>query len=449
MSVSRERPVVDLAVLVSSFPSLSQTFILHELIDLERRGVRLHLFALRRSAQQHLPHTSLSRLRATPEYLLDPLFAPSWREVRKAHVSLLARDPARYARALRRIRSSPDYVFPQHDVTPRLARASHLGRAALLAQRLGELRSPPLYVHFAHRPVTVGRFAASLAGVDYGFFGHARDIWQTPRAELAAKVHDAAVVFTCTAEAHAYLEDLAAGETPVRLAYHGVALQPVTRTRAGNAAPVVFALGRLVEKKGFSSLLRATALLKGRGLAFRVRIGGDGPEWPYLQRLAHELGIASRVSFLGPLDETEAEAEYARAAVFVLPCRKLANGDQDGLPNTILEAMAHGLPVVSTALPAVREAVEDQSCGLLAPPDDDVALAQALERLLRDRELRARLGASARACVAARFDRARTLAAVPAGLAEAGLLPDFARPAPPHPDDSRVVRLRRDALTKT
>jgi colanic acid/amylovoran biosynthesis glycosyltransferase len=189
-------------------------------------------------------------------------------------------------------------------------------------------------------------------------------------------------------------------------------------------------------------------LLKERGLAFRVRIGGDGPEWPHLQRLAHELGIASRVSFLGPLDETEAEAEYARAAVFVLPCRKLANGDQDGLPNTILEAMAHGLPVVSTALPAVQEAVDHESCGLLVPPDDDVALARALEHLLRDGELRARLGSAARACVAARFDRSRTLAAVSSGLAEAGLLPAVDRLAP-RADDSRAFRLRSDALTKT
>jgi glycosyltransferase involved in cell wall biosynthesis len=445
---SRRERAADLAVLVSSFPSLSQTFVLHELLDLERRGVRLHLFALSR-AQDRIRHASLDRLRAVPEYLPDPLVSPCGSSVPRAHAALLARDPAGYVGAVRRIRSAPDYRAPQLDVTRALGRMSYVGRAGLLAQRLVELGSPPLHVHFAHHPVSVGRFAASLAGVRYGFFGHARDVWQTPREELAAKVRDAAVVFTCTAEAHAYLEQLAEGATPVRLAYHGAEVQPVIRRNPGNATPVVLAVGRLVKKKGFASLLRATALLQSRGLAFRVRIGGAGPEWPHLQRLAHELGIASMVAFLGPLDETEADAEYASADVFALPSRKLPDGDQDGLPNALVEAMAHGLPVVSTALPAIQEAVEDEISGFLVRPDDDVALAQALASLIRDSELRGRLGRRGRASVAARFDRTRTLAAVSAGLAEVGFLPAPARVALPRPDDTHVVRRRSDALTTT
>ncbi|TML03351.1 MAG: glycosyltransferase family 4 protein, partial [Actinobacteria bacterium] len=150
------------------------------------------------------------------------------------------------------------------------------------------------------------------------------------------------------------------------------------------------------------------------------------PEWARLQRLVHELGVAERVAFLGPLMEPEVRAEYRRAAVFALPCRVLENGDRDGLPNVIVEAMAHGLPVASTTLAGVREAVVDGECGLLVPPGDEFGLADALLRLLSDAALRSHLGAQARRRVASRFERGANLPAVHAALADGGLIPSSA-----------------------
>src|SRR5262249_53513514 len=146
-----------------------------------------------------------------------------------------------------------------------------------------------------------------------------------------------------------------------------------------------------------------------------------------LQRLAHELGVADRVTFLGPLTESEVRMEYRRATAFALPCQQLPNGDRDGLPNVLLEAMAHGLPVVSTTLAGVREAVVDRESGLLVAPRDEVGLAEALGRLFSDTALRVRLGARARQRVAERFDRRATLPAVHAALTSAGLIPALAR----------------------
>jgi glycosyltransferase involved in cell wall biosynthesis len=294
--------------------------------------------------------------------------------------------------------------------------------AALLAHRIVRLGSPPLYIHFAHKPATIGRFASLLAGVPYALSAHAKDIWLTPEADLARKVRDASVVLTCTEQGRAQLARLADGRTPVHLAYHGVEVKGRTRSSHREGSVRILAVGRLVEKKGHETLLLAAALLRDRGLEFRLRLAGEGPEWSRLQRLVHELRLGDRVAFLGPLSEGEVRAEYEQADMFALPCRKLANGDQDGLPNVILEAMAHGLPVVGTRLDGIVEAIIDGDSGLLSDQDDPEAFAGQLGRLIEDAELRERIGEAGRSRVAEYFERSASLPRVVDALADAGII---------------------------
>ena len=410
---SARRGDVDLVVLVNGFPRLSETFVLHELLDLERRGLRLHVVALRRP-EEVVQHEALRNLRAPVEYFGDGTPWSQRLAVRTAHAALLLRRGTSYLDGLADVVRAPDF-----------SRAA-LGGAAVLAHRLLRLGSPPLYVHFAHKPGTYGRFAARLAGVPYALSAHAKDVWLTGPEELRAKAREAATVLTCTEEVRAHIRELADGATQVHRIYHGVEVPGSAPMVDGNATPVILAVARLVEKKGLETLVRAAALLRLQGADFRVRIAGEGPEWARLQRLVHELGVADRVAFLGPLMEVEVRAEYRRAAVFALPCRVLENGDRDGLPNAVVEAMAHGLPVASTTLAGVREAVVDGECGLLVPPGDELGLAGALQRLLSDGALRSRLGAQARRRVASRFERGANLPAVHAALAAAGLIPRMA-----------------------
>lgn len=397
-------------VLVNGFPRLSETFVLHEVLDLERRGLRLQIVALKRP-EEMLQHETLRNLRAHVEYLSDGTPGSRRLAVRTAHAALLLRRGASYLDGLADVARAPDFS------------RSTLGGAAVLAHRLLRLGSPPLYVHFAHKPGTYARFAARLAGVPYALSAHAKDIWLTPPEELRAKAREATTVLTCTEEARAYLDELVGGATRVHRIYHGVEVPPRLPEVARAEPPVVLAVARLVEKKGLETLVRAAASLRSRGAGFMVRIAGEGPEWARLQRLAHELGVADRVSFLGPLLDSEVRVEYGRAAVFALPCQVLPNGDRDGLPNVVVEAMAHGLPVVSTRLAGVSEAVVDGESGLLVAPGDEVGLADALERLLSDRALRSRLGAQARSRVAERFERGANLPAVHTALAQVGLIP--------------------------
>jgi glycosyltransferase involved in cell wall biosynthesis len=407
--VNRSTASIDLAVLVNGFPRLSETFVLHELLELERRGLRLHVFALRRP-EEVVQQDALSELRATVEYLPDGAVPYRRSRVRLAHSALLVQRGLGYLHGYGEVLASPEF-------------SRSLGmNAALLAHRLVRLGSPPLYVHFAHKPATIGRFASLLAGVEYALSAHAKDIWLTPEAELARKVRDARVVLTCTEQGRAQLAQLAGGQTPVHLVYHGVEVKGRTRSSSGCDTARILAVGRLVEKKGHETLLLAASLLRDRGLDFSLRLAGEGPEWSRLQRLVHELRLGDRVVFLGPLSESEVRAEYEQADVFALPCRKLANGDQDGLPNVILEAMAHGLPVVSTRLDGITEAIEDGDSGLLADQDDPAALAGQLAHLIENVELRERIGEAGRGRVAARFERGANLPLVVEALVEAGIV---------------------------
>ena len=410
-AMSARADSTDLAVVVNGFPRLSETFVLQELLELERRGLNLHLFALRRP-EEIVQQDALSELRAPVEYLPEGVVPHQRTRVRLAHAALLVQRRLGYVNGFSDVVTSPDFT-------------RSLGvRATLLAHRLVRLGSPPLYVHFAHKPATIGRFAALLAGVPYALSAHAKDIWLTPEDELARKVKDASVALTCTEQARAQLARLAEGQTPVHLVYHGVDLKDRARSPRTADEPLrLLAIGRLVEKKGHETLLLAARLLRDRGLDFTVRLVGEGPEWPRLQRLVHELQLGDRVIFLGPLSESEVRTEYERADVFALPCRKLPNGDQDGLPNVILEAMAHGLPVASTRLDGIAEAIVDGKSGLLCDQDDPTAFAENLARLIESVEYRERIGEAGRKRVAERFERSANLPGVVQALVNAGVIP--------------------------
>jgi hypothetical protein len=233
-------------VLVNGFPRLSETFVLQELLELERRGVRLHLFALRRPVEV-VQQEALAELRAPVEYLPEGVAPRQRARVRLAHAALLMQRKLGYLNGLADVLASPEY-----------SRSAGVN-AALLAHRIVRLGSPPLYIHFAHKPATIGRFASLLAGVPYALSAHAKDIWLTPEAELARKVQDASVVLTCTEQARTQLAGLAGGRTPVHLVHHGVDLKDRTRfARPADATPRLLAPRPDCSRSGGSSRRRAT-----------------------------------------------------------------------------------------------------------------------------------------------------------------------------------------------
>jgi glycosyltransferase involved in cell wall biosynthesis len=291
-----------------------------------------------------------------------------------------------------------------------------------------------IHAPFASDAATVARLAARLAGITFSFTARAKDIFhESVRPEdLRAKLHDASGVVTISEYHLAYLRQTYGSlAAHVQRIYNGLDLEEFPFTSPYARPPLIVAVGRLVEKKGFGDLIDACALLAGRHHQFHCRIIGAGSLKADLQSQIERLGLRDRVELSGPLPQTEVVEEMQKAAVLAAPCIVGKDGDRDGLPNVIQEALALGTPVISTDVTGIPEVVRDGETGLQVPQHDPQALALAMERLLVDPELRVHLASSGRRLIEAEFDihanaarrREIFMAAEPAG---AGILQETA-----------------------
>jgi glycosyltransferase involved in cell wall biosynthesis len=267
-----------------------------------------------------------------------------------------------------------------------------------------------IHAHFAWFNCTVALIVAERLGIGYSVTAHAQDIYFKPE-NLEEKLTHARFVVTCTEFNRAHIERQfgAAIATKVRVNYHGIRVTEYgPAAHPGNRIGVL-AVGRLVEMKGFQFLIQALSILRRHGRSIQCTIAGHGPQFEYLTRLARELGLEQSVSFPGFVPHERLRAMYAEHAVFVLPSVTTEDGQRDGIPNVILEAMASGLPVVSTINSGIPEAVVHDETGLLVPPGDPDKLADAIEQLCADAGLRSRLAEKGRQAVAAKFDLRRNV----------------------------------------
>lgn len=291
------------------------------------------------------------------------------------------------------------------------ARLKLLAQAAAGLSLARRLRGPGvehLHCHFAHAPASVGMYAAMQLGIPFSFTGHANDLFQR-RVLLRRKLRRAAFV-GCISEWHRELYERIEPDSggKYRILRCGVDVGAWEPRAEGQGAHTdgtlrVLTVCRLVEKKGIDTLVSAVGRLVRDGRRVRLTVAGDGPLQGSLTRLAEAEGCGGAVEWLGAVSNERVRGLMASADVFALPCRTDAQGDRDGIPVVLMEAMACGVPVVAGDLPAVRELVGDGATGVLVPGGDAGALAGRLERLEGVPEERARLGAAGRARVISEF----------------------------------------------
>jgi glycosyltransferase involved in cell wall biosynthesis len=275
-----------------------------------------------------------------------------------------------------------------------LAPGSPAEQAAEVVERLGGAEVSAVHGYFAHLPTDVAARAARGLGVPYGFSVHALDARRVGPTDLADRARDASCVIACNADV---ADELRRAGAPVSLIPHGVDLDRFQPSPPpGGAVPRLLAVGRLVPKKGFPVLIDAAARMRA---PFELRVVGAGAQRDALQRRIAAHDVQGRVVLAGPRTHDELPAEYAGADVVVVPSVADADGDRDGLPNVVLEAMASGRPVVASDIGAVSSAIIDGRTGVLVPPGDPDALADALDLVLARPDLRERLGREARAHV--------------------------------------------------
>jgi colanic acid/amylovoran biosynthesis glycosyltransferase len=266
-----------------------------------------------------------------------------------------------------------------------------------------------LHAHFASLPTALAILTSRLAPVTVSFSAHARDLAVEGRA-LRYKLARSTTAVVCTEAFADLLRSRAAPTDAAKVVCirHGPDLGRFRyRPHVAVERPAwVLAAGRLVPKKGFDVLLRAMALLR-RELNVGCEIVGDGPELLRLKELARNLGIENAVLLPGWSPYDRLPRIYATADALAVPSVTGPDGDRDGLPNVILEALATGVPVAASRLSGIPEAVRHEETGLLCPPGDPEALALALKRLLTESDLRANLAQRGRDLVEEEFDGSR------------------------------------------
>lgn len=388
-----------IAVVLKGYPRLSEAFIAQELLALEERGLTLALYSLRHPTDPEI-HPLHARIRAPvaylPEYLHDePLRVwRAWRVARRLDGYLAARNT--WLKDLRR------------DFCP--SRIRRFGQAMVLAAELAP-GVVHLHAHFLHTPASVARYAALMRGLAWSCSAHAKDIWTIPTWEKREKLEATAWTATCTHANARHLREIAGSGDRVDLVYHGIDItrfaappgqRPMHDGSNQRNTVGILSVGRAVDKKGLDDLLHALAKLPPQLHWTFTHIGG-GPLLGRLAVTARSLGIAGRVSWLGPKSHAAVLDAYRSADIFALPCRISRDGDRDGLPNVLMEAQSQKLPCISTAVSGIPELIDDGVTGLLVPPRDRRKLADALSRLIADPLSRERIGTAGYLRVTAAF----------------------------------------------
>jgi glycosyltransferase involved in cell wall biosynthesis len=425
------------AYILKGFPRLSETFIASEIYRLEQAGLRLRLFVIK-PLDENEQHPIVERISVKPDYLPPTtsltgtslfkwlaenlgIFLPSLARCGSRHPFKVARAAvAAFAQAVRARRAFWSW--------PRKIYLKEFLQAASIADKLSnasEVRH--LHAHFCHGAATVTWLAAIITGLPFSFTAHAKDIYcesLNPAGLLSRKMSAASFVVTCTDANREYLQRLSG--TTVHCIYHGLNAD-FTRLLKEQAGPSprnghmrVLSVGRIVAKKGFDIFVEACGILRNRGVSFEtIIVGEDGEHSEEVKRRIKALGLEQDVKLAGPMPQARLFEEYRRATMFCLPCRVLDNGDRDGIPNVLVEAMACGLPVVTTGISGIPEVVKDGINGLLVPTENPEALADALIRINQNQSLARRLSSEAQSTVSECFDGERFAAQLAALFKEA------------------------------
>ncbi len=388
---------------VKRYPRYSETFVVAEIAAHEAAGLEVEIFSLFPPNDTHF-QDAIARVRAPVCYL------PSQ--------GLKAVD---FWAALEDAAATLPGMWGELEAA-RGEEALSVCQAAVLACEVRRRAIDHLHAHFASAPATVSRLASRLAKVPYTFTAHAKDIFhESVRPEdLRRKLADAAAVVTVSGYNWDHLRRAyGAAAARVYRVYNGLDLEAFRYESPAERPPRIAAVGRLIEKKGFADLVDACAILRDRGIAFRCEIIGTGPLELALQALVQRRSLEGRVQLLGPRPRCDVIEHIRSAAVLAAPCVVASDGDRDGLPTVLLEAMALGTPCVATDVTAIPELLNPGEAGLVVPEHDPAALAVALERLLTDPTLRERAATHARRRMEADFDIRRTAARLRAIFHEA------------------------------
>jgi len=368
--------MANFAYLFERFPSFGQTFCYREVAELDRQGVASPIFSIRNPKDE-------------PPQEWDP------RIIERVHYVPEEKELLNDVRSASKKRKLTPEIVAALDDWGRRTDFLRLYQAVYVGLRLQELGVRHVHAHFAGMAARTAFWIHRFFPMTFSFTAHANDIFAPRHFEIGLdKLVDAArVIVTETDYAAQFLrERFPQRANSVHRIYNGLDLAEFERADFSSTPPLIIAVGRLIAKKGFAELIRACALLAERGKLFRCEIIGEGPLENELRAQIAQLNLQNRFVLSGAKPQREVRQHLAAASVFVLPSVLDPEGGMDNLPTVIMEAMATGLPVISTNIAGIPEMVVQNETGFLVQPADPIALAKAIEDVIDDRLLAQRLG---------------------------------------------------------
>jgi glycosyltransferase involved in cell wall biosynthesis len=410
-----ENTAPEIGYILKGFARTSETFITNEIHLLEKSGLKLAIFSLIKLEGQKR-HAVVDTIQAPVTYLppLSSLTEESlWRWLKNnlrhffaTHSKLFKARPFAYLSTLL-FALKLGLKYREKQFLKEFLQAGFIAQKVLASGRIRHL-----HAHFAHTSTTVTMLASQLSGLPFSFTAHAKDIYLSelnPGDLLNVKLRRAQFIATCTKANEQHLREVEPHSAPIHTIYHGLDTKqfaPLEKTPAPK--PIILSVGRFVEKKGYQYLVEACRFLQAQGHNFECHIVGGGDAAP-TQSLIQQAQLADTVFIHSAVTQEELRQIYRSATMFALACQIIESGDRDGIPNVLAEAMAMGLPVVSTDISGIPEIVDHHLDGLLVPQKNAAALAEAMGELLNDAVLRQRLGQAAREKICGIFDAEKTI----------------------------------------
>ena len=364
------------AYLFERFPSFGQTFCYREVAELARQGITPPIFSVR-NPKDEPPQDWDARIAKRVHYL------PEERELL---------DDVRQASKNRKLTAE---IVAALDEWGRRTDFLRLYQAVYVGLRLQEMGIGHVHAHFMGMAARTAFWIHKFFPLTFSFTAHANDIFAPRNFEVGLDklVDTARVIVTVSDHAKKFLQERFPERADrIRRIYNGLNLAEFGRADFSSAPPLILAVGRLIAKKGFADLIGACGLIVERGKSFQCEIIGEGPLENELRGQIERLNLQNRVVLPGAKQQREVRQRLAAANVFVLPSVIDPEGGMDNLPTVIMEAMATGLPVVSTKIGGIPEMVVENETGFLLRPGDAVALADAIEKVINNLSLAQKLG---------------------------------------------------------
>jgi glycosyltransferase involved in cell wall biosynthesis len=384
------------AYLMSRFPTIAETFILYEMLELKRLGLQVEIFPLIRQ-KEPVKHAEVDKLAGQVHY--HQLLSVA---TLAAQLYWFRKKPKRYLQlwwqTIRTHLKSLKFLSRSLVVLP---------LAALFARRMEELDIKHIHAHWATHPTLAAYIIKQLTGIPYSFTAHADDIY-VDQTMLEEKISQANFVVTISEYNRQFLCELYNGLVAPKIFVIrcGVDLEVF---KTGNAKKfndqfTIICVARLGRAKGHQYLIEACAQLKAQGLNFRCLLVGDGELRSEIEDQIRQFNLTDQIILLGFQPRDKVRELLAGADLMVLPSIITDKGQKEGIPVALMEGLAMGLPAVATAISGIPELIKDGETGLLAPQRDPQALVEAISKLYHSPALRQQLGAEGRAKVMKEFN---------------------------------------------